>query len=334
MGNFVDIYYDNYYSPELASIIQVVPEETISGVDFEVDFTSNYNLSISGNINDYDTGHPLEGADLSALEYQSGRPLAVAVSDNNGEFEIENLFSGAFVIEVGGAGVIPSFWPDRFDWQEAEVIVLSSANRELYDGGAITQDYGTPGLSISGNVTGPYGPLADVRIYATNTNNGSVSFARSKATGEYTISSGLSEGSYTLFADLYGWQGSYYAGAVYLDLISNPHPENIDFELTPITVDVEERMVLPERIGLIGNYPNPFNSSTTIIYSISEFTQSDLEIYDIAGRLVRKIPISAKPGINSIFWDGQTSGGLNASSGIYFYRLKELTETKKMVLLK
>jgi len=85
------------------------------------------------------------------------------------------------------------------------------------------------------------------------------------------------------------------------------------------------------------NYPNPFNFSTTISFSLPLYIQkAELKIYNIKGQLVRKLDIDNKSGIGSIAWDGLDSYGKKVCSGIYFYKLtadkKEIV--KKMVLMR
>jgi hypothetical protein len=88
----------------------------------------------------------------------------------------------------------------------------------------------------------------------------------------------------------------------------------------------------PEFAGLIANYPNPFNSSTTIEYDLPKSCDVTIEIYDVLGRraatLIRDIQ---QAGHHSVVWD---AGGY--TSGMYFYRIQagDFTETKKMLLLK
>ena len=83
---------------------------------------------------------------------------------------------------------------------------------------------------------------------------------------------------------------------------------------------------------LYDNYPNPFNPSTTIRYSIPEASFTTLKIYDALGNEVSSL-------VNETKSAGTYEVEFNASdfsSGIYYYTLKagSFTETKKMILMK
>jgi len=89
---------------------------------------------------------------------------------------------------------------------------------------------------------------------------------------------------------------------------------------------------VPEAYSLLENYPNPFNPSTIIIYSVPETGSVKLAIYNTLGEEV------------VVLVDGMVEAGFyevsfNASSlpsGIYFYRLQSgsFVDTKKMILMK
>ncbi|NIM20733.1 MAG: T9SS type A sorting domain-containing protein [Candidatus Latescibacteria bacterium] len=88
---------------------------------------------------------------------------------------------------------------------------------------------------------------------------------------------------------------------------------------------------------LAQNYPNPFNPSTTIKYSIRERAHVSLNVYNVAGQLVRTLVNEEKPaGEYTKGWNGRSDAGESVSSGVYFYRIvsKNFTQTKKMILLK
>ena len=86
-------------------------------------------------------------------------------------------------------------------------------------------------------------------------------------------------------------------------------------------------------------YPNPFNPTTTIKYSIASAGRVSLKIYNAAGQLVRTLvdeeQAPAAEGLSAT-WDGLNDHGQPSASGVYFYKLttKEFSDTKKMVLLK
>jgi len=86
-------------------------------------------------------------------------------------------------------------------------------------------------------------------------------------------------------------------------------------------------------------YPNPFNPTTTIRYSIASAGRVSLKIYNAAGQLVRTLVDEEQApraeGLSAT-WDGRSDNGQPSASGVYFYKLatKEFSDTKKMVLLK
>lgn len=93
---------------------------------------------------------------------------------------------------------------------------------------------------------------------------------------------------------------------------------------------------IPNTFLLQNAYPNPFNPSTTIRFSIPETGGSrinaSLKVYDISGRLVSVL-------LNSSLTAGNYEVSFNASgmaSGLYFYTLsaENFSETKKMILIK
>ncbi|MFH1689557.1 MAG: FlgD immunoglobulin-like domain containing protein [Candidatus Eisenbacteria bacterium] len=87
--------------------------------------------------------------------------------------------------------------------------------------------------------------------------------------------------------------------------------------------------------------PNPFNSLTTIEYSVAAESRVAIRVYDAAGLIVRTlVDASAGPGEHRAIWDGTTDTGQRAASGVYFIRMEasgehtSYREARKLVLLK
>jgi hypothetical protein len=94
---------------------------------------------------------------------------------------------------------------------------------------------------------------------------------------------------------------------------------------------------LPRVLTLHANVPNPFNPSTTIHFDLPRTAQVHLDIFDVAGRLVRTLVATEMPaGRHEAIWDGRNGTGATVASGSYFYRLQAGSEmlTHKMLLIK
>ena len=70
-------------------------------------------------------------------------------------------------------------------------------------------------------------------------------------------------------------------------------------------------------------FPNPFNSSLTLVYSLPEETPVRLAVYDISGSPVRLLVSGyGEPGLHRVTWDGRDEEGRPVASGIYIVRLE------------
>ena len=85
-------------------------------------------------------------------------------------------------------------------------------------------------------------------------------------------------------------------------------------------------------VALNNSYPNPFNPSTTVSFSIPVEMNVDLKVYDISGRVVSELMSGMQSqGLYEITWDAG-----NNASGLYFVRLVAGSEmhTQKIMLVK
>ena len=85
------------------------------------------------------------------------------------------------------------------------------------------------------------------------------------------------------------------------------------------------------------NYPNPFNPSTNIPYTILNDEFINIVIYDLIGNRVKLLVNEYKDiGSYIINWNGKNENDIPVSAGVYLYSIEagEFKQTKKMILLK
>ena len=101
---------------------------------------------------------------------------------------------------------------------------------------------------------------------------------------------------------------------------------------------VGSTQLLPERFFLGTNYPNPFNPSTHINFSLPISTAVELRVYDVLGQHVRTLVSDQQhpAGFYRAVWDGRDQQNRRVGSGIYFYQLSTpaFEQTGRMTLLK
>ena len=93
----------------------------------------------------------------------------------------------------------------------------------------------------------------------------------------------------------------------------------------------------PVATSLDGNYPNPFNSSTRISYSVTKAGHVRIQIFNIRGQLVKTVVDEVKlPGMYVFTWNGRNQSGNQVASGSYFYRMTtgDFAQTRRMILIK
>lgn len=94
---------------------------------------------------------------------------------------------------------------------------------------------------------------------------------------------------------------------------------------------------VPGVVRIAGIHPNPFNPSATIVFEVAQPGMSVLAVYDLAGRLVRRLEAGPRlAGRYEVTWDGRDDRGRGVSTGVYFCRLHTShgTATRKMTLTK
>jgi hypothetical protein len=108
---------------------------------------------------------------------------------------------------------------------------------------------------------------------------------------------------------------------------------------TPTVVELSN-VDIPGTFTLFDNYPNPFNTSTTICYSLPTSADIRLNIYNLKGEKVRTlINQHQSAGTFEISWNGCNDNNIRVASGIYIYRMgintgREIDSQSRQMLLK
>lgn len=114
--------------------------------------------------------------------------------------------------------------------------------------------------------------------------------------------------------------------------LTREHFEDIGW--LPRVTGVGEAPVAAGRLR--GNAPNPFGPSTTLHFELERAGAGELAVYDVSGRLVRRLAQGwFEAGPHALAWDGTDDQGRRLAPGLYLYRLKagSLAGTRRMVML-
>ena len=128
--------------------------------------------------------------------------------------------------------------------------------------------------------------------------------------------------------------GNYQASLVVSDISHNTS----DTILVSLNTYLEtEKELLPYAFDLKQNFPNPFNPTTDITFSLPNKDNTSLNIFDLMGNTIETVTFkNLEPGVHTYRWNATNKKGQKVSAGIYFYGIQtsDRSLTKKMILLK
>jgi PKD repeat protein len=109
-----------------------------------------------------------------------------------------------------------------------------------------------------------------------------------------------------------------------------------DVKILATPVNNETNIIEPTSYSL-KNYPNPFNPTTMISFSLDKKSNVNLSIYNVKGQKIKTlIDTKLNSGEHSVIWNGKNDHQQNVGSGVYFLKMRNgrFTRSKKMILLK
>lgn len=140
------------------------------------------------------------------------------------------------------------------------------------------------------------------------------------------------------------WKGIYWRVKAVSNKIESPWSETFfcgDLSIPNVTSVEEAGVKLPAKFSLVQNFPNPFNPTTTISFTIPKMSKPlervRLEIFNISGQKVATLLNEEKPpGFYQVQWYGTDDTGNTVGSGVYIYSviMGDFKTSRKMIFLK
>jgi Zinc carboxypeptidase/FlgD Ig-like domain/Carboxypeptidase regulatory-like domain len=362
-GGTYDLEFTSYgYISYVAENIAVSDGETIT---LDVIMESAPQFTISGSVISGTDNTPIGNVMIALVD----TPIAAGITNSTGEYSISEVYQGsysAYISSENYANIVMDIIVDEnntvFDFvlYESEIEGFESGNFEIFAwafaGDAIWQI--DSDVTYSGDFSARSGLLthnqnSGISIDLNVTYEGELSFnykVSSEAGYDYLkfyidgnqeeAWSGeidwqeknyvISPGAHT-FTWSYEKDGNVSGGSdcAWLDYISFPCTVEVGTDPVP--------ELYPTKLNY--NYPNPFNPTTTISFSLNPDNagKTELAIYNLKGQKVRTLINSELPaGLHQTVWDGKDMNQQEVASGMYFYKIntRDFFAVKKMILMK
>lgn len=356
-------YYQNEMTPELATPVLVTGGETTT-VKWSINVRNEGNSGIRGRVSEsynypsdsimFNPLYPavvLAKSRLTIAQYPQSEMVYSAVVQKDGTYSLKGLSPGEYYVMGFSPYHIMEYYDHTIDPGQAEIInVAENQVIEGVDFGLFPIYYmnwkatNNPMEGYSPSIFGRVqndleDPISDAGIYLLNSEKNPVSFTRSSQGGEYSFYN-TNPGEYYLQASRLGFSsvfnGNCSSPSVLLKLTDQPL--EVNFSLTqPTSLGELQPVGINKPLSLMGNYPNPFNPDTRILFSLSQASAIQIRIFNSNGELVRLIDVvQLYAGFHQIRWDGFDQHGRPISSGVYLYQIesRQGIQSGKMTLLR
>jgi len=359
------------YVPEIVENLSV-SDNNITNQDVVLQPAESY--TVSGTIIDGDSQSPLENV-MIELSHSIFDISYETVTDVQGFYLFENIYEGTYFIKIIFTGYAQIY-------EEIEVsnnLVLDyeffQSNAESFESGEFSESWSFSGdadwfIDNSTAYDGIYSARSgDIGSWNTSslitemniTEAGNITFyikvsceddpdddwdfisfridsyeqARWDGEVDWTEASFPVSAGFHTFEWRYEKDGSVSSGSdcAWIDFVSFP----------PNDSAIGNNEVELMETKLVGNYPNPFNSLTSIsFFNAEDGENAEISIYNLKGQKIRvlecfnSVETKATESLSYIIWDGTDEDNKPVSSGIYLYKLKsgKYSNTKKMILMR
>lgn len=346
----VDLYYQRLLvSAELEGYgVVYYPNQTVRylaeavAVDFRNPTVAdiNFALAVTGSV-----GNPVGNAITGQVVDESGATVAGTLvtgfstdsdlvfhthTDANGVYELDNLPVGSYYVLFASDDYAPQFNGNAESWVETTPIQVEGIVPEVNArfGGLNRPLGGTE--TITGRTHGDGSRVITGALVTVRNPQGVVDYTFSDLKGGYSIEN-LFPGMYTVRVQRVGLDVQEEDVTIDQNAASR---QVMDFRLTTsASTSVDAPLATPQTFTLDNNYPNPFNPSTTIQYTLNQEGWVSLKVFDVQGRLVTTI-VEAMQRAKTYAVSFEAPADL--PSGVYFMTLQVNgnVQTRPMVLLK
>ncbi len=308
-GTYQTQYFDHVNAPFLATVIHA--NSDVADVNFDlITATANELYSISGTITENDTlvNYPVMVAAIS----ENHTWVVTTMSDSTGSYTITNLMPGNYYVVAHTPFSPPLFYLNALTWEDAQLVTVDGHIIGINFNFIYTEVVGP--YSLIGNVVDNNNdPLSNVVVILKDNQNQIVGFASTDDNGAYSVSN-LSTENYTVVATKIGLNSLQ-------ENIAVDGNQNYDFSMASPTGNSDVNVTTAKLS--VTNYPNPFNPSTSINFSIPMDSNVNVEIFNIKGQKVRTLlSENMVKGSHTVAWNGQDSKGKTVTSGIYFVKVQ------------
>jgi len=336
-------FFDHQGSPLMANTLRLIRDT--SGIDFNLKAISPVALySLTGTVADSNGVRVPSLIALIPIRHQSSDlPPLFTYTDSLGAFTVAHIRAGKYIVfAIPFSLYAPAYYRTGFfgtlPWQEADTINVTG-NVSGIDIGVARITVG--GIAhVNGNITSGGFPARGVNVFAEYSDGSIAGYGLTDDNGFYSLN-GLPSERISLSGDLEGFQTAHTVVSIVPGSLS---VSVVDLVLIPSSVtSVPRTNGIADNFSLEQNFPNPFNPSTTITYSLSVASSVSLKIYNVTGQEVADLFEGiAAPGLYTQVWNGMDKAGLQVASGIYFYRFNATSvpaggnfqSMRKMLLLK
>jgi hypothetical protein len=353
-----DVTYECYgYESQSKTVTITETGQTIQDIELQ----PSQVFSLNGSVYDAETGDPIEAANVEILEI----PLEPVHTNSDGDYLFPEVFSGTYDVFVTAENYISVSQEIELNDDSSLDFAMVYTNAESFEDPELPQEWEVngdeswhvvQGVSYDGNSSVVSGQITDneesvLLITKEAVTGGEIVFWKRVSSEasydflEFYIDgvlqdawSGIddwSEHSYVVDAGIHTYTWKYVKDSYvsdgndcgWIDYVSFPPEEET----------ATGGQLVPLQTKLIGNYPNPFNPTTAIKFTISAPQLVELNIYNLKGQKVRSYSQNYQESGNySIVWNGNDDAGNAVGTGVYFYKLKTAgySQIKKMMLLK